>query len=36
MHLHIDVLRPSYIDEFNWFLAQAKEVGVQVQITEMD
>ena len=36
MHLRIDVLRSSYIDEFEWFLMQAKEVGVQVQITEMD
>jgi endo-1,4-beta-xylanase len=36
MHLHLDVLRPSYIDEFNWFLTQAKEAHVQVQITEMD
>jgi endo-1,4-beta-xylanase len=36
MHLHLDVLRPSYIDEFKWFLTQAKEIGVQVQITEMD
>jgi endo-1,4-beta-xylanase len=36
MHLHADVLRASYIDGFKWFLTQAKEVGVQVQITEMD
>lgn len=36
MHLHSDVLRLSYIEEFKWFLTQAKEVGVQVQITEMD
>jgi endo-1,4-beta-xylanase len=36
MHLELDPLRPSYIDEFKWFLAQAKEVGVQVQVTEMD
>jgi len=36
MHLHVDVLRPSYIDEFKWFLTQANEAGVQVQITEMD
>ncbi len=36
MHLQLDVLCPSYSDEFKWFLAQAKEVGVQVQVTEMD
>jgi endo-1,4-beta-xylanase len=36
MHLVLDGLHPSYIDEFKWFLAQAKEVGVQVQVTEMD
>ena len=36
MHLHADVLRPSYIDEFKWYLAQAKSAGVQVQVTEMD
>jgi endo-1,4-beta-xylanase len=36
MHLQLDVLRPGYSDEFKWFLAQAKEVGVQVQVTEMD
>jgi endo-1,4-beta-xylanase len=36
MHLQSAVLRPGYIDEFKWFLAQAKEVGVQVQVTEMD
>ena len=36
MHLQLDGLHPSYIDEFKGFLAQAKEVGVQVQVTEMD
>ena len=36
MHLHSDVLRPSYIDEFKWYLSQAKSAGVQVQVTEMD
>jgi endo-1,4-beta-xylanase len=36
MHLQLTVLRPSYIDDFKWFLTQAKEVGVQAQVTEMD
>ena len=36
MHLRVDVLRLSYLDEFNWFLTQARQAGVQVQITEMD
>ena len=36
MHLELGPLRSSYIDEFKWFLAQAKEVGVQAQVTEMD
>ncbi|MGA8215525.1 MAG: endo-1,4-beta-xylanase [Candidatus Sulfotelmatobacter sp.] len=36
MHLQSGILRPSYIDEFKWYLAEAKSVGVQVQVTEMD
>ncbi len=36
MHLELDNLHPNYIDEFKSFLAQAKEVGVQAQVTEMD
>ncbi len=36
MHLQSDILRPSYIDEFKWYLAEAKSAGVQVQVTEMD
>jgi endo-1,4-beta-xylanase len=36
MHLRPESLRPTYVDEFKWFLAQARDVGVQVQVTEMD
>jgi endo-1,4-beta-xylanase len=35
MHLETKALRPSYVDEFRWFLAQAKSIGLQVQVTEM-
>jgi len=36
MHLRPENLRPTYIDEFKSFLAEARSVGVQVQVTEMD
>jgi endo-1,4-beta-xylanase len=36
MHLRPDNLHSTYVDEFKWFLAQAKQLGVQVQVTEMD
>jgi endo-1,4-beta-xylanase len=35
MHLEANVLRAGYVDEFRWFLAQAKSIGLQVQVTEM-
>ena len=36
MHLRPENLRTTYVDEFKWFLAEARNVGVQVQVTEMD
>jgi endo-1,4-beta-xylanase len=36
MHLRPENLRPTYIDEFKSFLAEAREIGVQVQVTEFD
>jgi GH35 family endo-1,4-beta-xylanase len=36
MHLEMDKLRPSYQNEFRYFLEKAREAGVQVYITEMD
>jgi endo-1,4-beta-xylanase len=36
MHLDFDALHPGYLDEFKSFLAQAKQAGVQAQVTEMD
>jgi len=36
MHLRPENLRPTYVDEFKWFLAEARNVGVQVHVTEMD
>ena len=36
MHLELRQLRPNYIDEFKDFLEQARELGVQVHVTEMD
>ena len=36
MHLNAEILRPTYPDEFRYFLDQARETGVQVLITEMD
>lgn len=35
-HLQPEHLRPTYVEEFKWFLDQARELGVQVQVTEMD
>lgn len=36
MHLEAQQLRPGYLDEFRYFLSQAREAGVTVYITEMD
>jgi endo-1,4-beta-xylanase len=36
MHLEEQQLHPDYVDEFKYFLTQARKAGVQVQITEMD
>jgi endo-1,4-beta-xylanase len=36
MHLEAHRLRPSYIDEFKYFLDKARKAGVKVEITEMD
>ncbi len=36
MHLRADTLRPTYPDEFQYFLDQAKNLGLGVWITEMD
>jgi len=36
MHLEAQHLRPTYTDEFKYFLNSAHEAGVQVCITEMD
>jgi len=36
MHLQAQELHPNYIDEFKYFLRQAKAAGVQAQVTEMD
>ena len=36
MHLNAEVLRPSYPEEFHYFLQQARAAGVKVFITEMD
>ena len=36
MHLFADKLRPSYVDEFKYYLEQTKAKGVKVFITEMD
>jgi endo-1,4-beta-xylanase len=36
MHLNAEVLRPSYPEEFQYFLAEARKMGVRVMITEMD
>lgn len=36
MHLEAQQLHPNYLDEFRYFLTQAREAGVKVYITEMD
>jgi endo-1,4-beta-xylanase len=36
MHLRAEILRPTYPDEIQYFLDQAREIGVEVWITEMD
>ena len=36
MHLRADTLRPTYPDEFQYFLDQAEKLGLKVWITEMD
>jgi endo-1,4-beta-xylanase len=36
MHLRPENLHPGYVDEFKWFLSEARNIGVQVQVTEMD
>lgn len=36
MHLEAQELRPSYLDEFRYWLSQAHDAGVKVYITEMD
>jgi endo-1,4-beta-xylanase len=36
MHLEAHRLRPTYVDEFKYFLDQARKNNLQVQVTEMD
>lgn len=36
LHLEAQQLHPNYVDEFKYFLDQARKAGVKVQITEMD
>jgi endo-1,4-beta-xylanase len=36
MHLEAQQLHPNYLDEFRYFLSQARDAGVKVYITEMD
>jgi len=36
MHLEAQLLRPSYLDEFKYWLSQARSAGVHAYITEMD
>jgi endo-1,4-beta-xylanase len=36
MHLEAQQLHPDYVDEFKYFLNQARKSGVRVQVTEMD
>jgi endo-1,4-beta-xylanase len=36
MHIEMQTLRPTYLDEFRDFLARAVQAGVQVYVTEMD
>ena len=36
MHLEIDKLHPGYLEEFRYFLDQARRAGVESHVTEMD
>jgi endo-1,4-beta-xylanase len=36
MHLEEQQLHPDYVQEFKYFLSQARKAGVLVHITEMD
>lgn len=36
MHLNLDKLRPTYVDEFKYLLEKANQSGLQVMVTEMD
>jgi endo-1,4-beta-xylanase len=36
LHLELRQLHPGYVDEFKYFLEQARKNNVQVQVTEMD
>jgi endo-1,4-beta-xylanase len=36
MHLEAHQLKPNYLDEFRYWLDQARQAGVQAYITEMD
>ena len=36
MHLEADQLKPNYLDEFRYWLDQARDAGTTVYITEMD
>ena len=36
MHLRAHVLRPSYLEEFKYFLSEARKSSVAVHVTEMD
>ena len=36
MHLDAQQLRPTYLEEFQYFLKRAREAGVKSEITEMD
>ena len=36
LHLEAQQLHPGYVDEFKYFLEQARKTGVTVQVTEMD
>jgi endo-1,4-beta-xylanase len=36
MHLEAHRLRPTYVDEFQYFLDQARKNNLQAQVTEMD
>jgi endo-1,4-beta-xylanase len=36
MHLEVDKLNPDYVEEFRYFVAQARKAGVEAHVTEMD